>query len=203
MTYGTGLHLKKRIIKWLRQKSGKRLYKCFNSALQRKFYLCTVLPEIKLRGLSPNFHIHVSVNDLYIPAIVPPIFLQQKIGKPIAEKYKSLRETWILELGLRPRSFVSGNICFRFSLDKFLQFKCKILSIGIRTWKNNMKWWPIPWKSSATACRYRQRPTCHTEKKDYKAMSPKVKHSSRWVYFGHMYIVHLSGRPSSRLLFGR
>jgi hypothetical protein len=36
-----------------------------------------VLPEKKLRGLSPNFHIHVSVSDLYMPTIDPPIFLQQ------------------------------------------------------------------------------------------------------------------------------
>jgi hypothetical protein len=36
-----------------------------------------VLPEKKLRGLSPNFHIHVSVSDLYIPTIDPPIFLLQ------------------------------------------------------------------------------------------------------------------------------
>ncbi len=28
-----------------------------------------VLPEKKLRGLSPNFHIHVSVSDLYIPTL--------------------------------------------------------------------------------------------------------------------------------------
>jgi hypothetical protein len=36
-----------------------------------------VLPEKKLCGLSPNFHIHVSVSDLHIPTIGPPIFLQQ------------------------------------------------------------------------------------------------------------------------------
>ncbi len=36
-----------------------------------------VFPKKKLRGLSPNFHIHVSVSDLYIPPIGPPIFLQQ------------------------------------------------------------------------------------------------------------------------------
>jgi hypothetical protein len=34
-------------------------------------------PEMKLRGLVPNFHIHVSVSDLYIPTIGPPILLQQ------------------------------------------------------------------------------------------------------------------------------
>jgi hypothetical protein len=30
----------------------------------------------ELRGLSPNFHIHVSVSNLYIPRISPHIFLQ-------------------------------------------------------------------------------------------------------------------------------
>jgi hypothetical protein len=28
-----------------------------------------IFPEKELRGHSPNFHIHVSVSDLYIPAI--------------------------------------------------------------------------------------------------------------------------------------
>ncbi len=36
-----------------------------------------VFPEKKLRGLSPNFYIHVYVSDLYIPTIGPPIFLEQ------------------------------------------------------------------------------------------------------------------------------
>jgi hypothetical protein len=35
-----------------------------------------VLPEIKLRGLVPNFHFHISVSYLYIPRIGPPISLQ-------------------------------------------------------------------------------------------------------------------------------
>jgi hypothetical protein len=30
-----------------------------------------------LRGLSPNFYIHVAVSDLYIPGIGPHISLQQ------------------------------------------------------------------------------------------------------------------------------
>jgi hypothetical protein len=37
-----------------------------------------VLQGKKMLGLSPNFHIHVSVSNLYIPTIGPPIFLQQK-----------------------------------------------------------------------------------------------------------------------------
>ncbi len=36
-----------------------------------------VFPGMELRALSPNFHIHVSVNDLYIPTFGPPIVLQQ------------------------------------------------------------------------------------------------------------------------------
>ncbi len=36
-----------------------------------------VFPEKDLCGLSPSFNIHVSVNDLCIPRIGPPIFLQQ------------------------------------------------------------------------------------------------------------------------------
>ena len=36
-----------------------------------------VIQEKKLLGLSPNFHIHVSVSDLYIPMISLPLFLQQ------------------------------------------------------------------------------------------------------------------------------
>jgi hypothetical protein len=44
-------------------------------ALQRKSHLC--IPFLGIGGLSPNFHIHLSVSDLYIPRIGPHIFLQQ------------------------------------------------------------------------------------------------------------------------------
>jgi hypothetical protein len=37
-----------------------------------------VFPKRKLRGLSPNFYIHISVSDLSIPTIGLPIWLQQK-----------------------------------------------------------------------------------------------------------------------------
>ncbi len=36
-----------------------------------------VFPEKELLGLSPNFHILVSMSDLYIPTFGPPIFLPQ------------------------------------------------------------------------------------------------------------------------------
>jgi hypothetical protein len=51
-----------------------------------------IFPEKELRGHSPNFHIHVSVSDLYIPTIDLAIFLQEICG-PILGIYKSLRDT--------------------------------------------------------------------------------------------------------------
>jgi hypothetical protein len=39
-----------------------------------KEILVYIFPEKELRGLGPNFHIHVSVSDLYIPTIGPPFF---------------------------------------------------------------------------------------------------------------------------------
>ncbi len=36
-----------------------------------------LFPEKELRGLSPNFHIRMSVRDLYIPRMGPQIFLLQ------------------------------------------------------------------------------------------------------------------------------
>jgi hypothetical protein len=52
---------------------------CPKSGLHCKEILIYVFPEKELRGLSPSYHIYVSVNDLYvyIPTIGPPIFLQQ------------------------------------------------------------------------------------------------------------------------------
>ncbi len=48
-----------------------------------------VFPEKELRGLSPNFHIHVSVSDLYIPTFGPPIFLQQNKQTDQRNNYRS------------------------------------------------------------------------------------------------------------------
>jgi hypothetical protein len=39
-----------------------------------------IFPEKEYWGLSPNFHIHVSVTDLYIPAIGLPILLEEICG---------------------------------------------------------------------------------------------------------------------------
>ncbi len=68
----------------------------------------------ELRGLSPNFHIHVSVSDFCITRISPHISSSRK-GRPIVGIYNSLTDTWMWKLGLRPRYSFSGNICFHFS----------------------------------------------------------------------------------------
>jgi hypothetical protein len=45
---------------------------------------------MKLRGLVPNCHIHVSVSDLYIPTSGPPILLQLIMGIFIAHRYMNV-----------------------------------------------------------------------------------------------------------------
>ncbi len=63
-------------------------------ALQRQNAenLKQIFPEKEYRGLSPNFHIHVSVSELYIPMMGLP-FLLEEICRPILEIYKSLTVT--------------------------------------------------------------------------------------------------------------
>ncbi len=55
-----------------------------------------IFPEKELRGLNPNFHIHVSESDLYeyIPTIGLPILMQEHIwSDPENPVYKSLTVT--------------------------------------------------------------------------------------------------------------
>ncbi len=66
------------------------------------------------RGLSPNFHIHVSLSDLYSPRISLHIS-SSRTGRPIVGIYHSLTDTWMWKLGLRPQYSFSGKICFKFS----------------------------------------------------------------------------------------
>jgi hypothetical protein len=87
-------------------------------ALQQKIYIFLFW---ELRGLSPNFHIHVSVSDLYIPTFGPPIFLQQN-RQTDQRIYKSPTDTWMWKLGLWPRNSSPGNICFEFSV---FSLQCK------------------------------------------------------------------------------
>ncbi len=49
-------------------------------------------PEKEYRGLSPNFHIHLSVSELYISTMGLPFLLEEICG-PSLGIYKSLTET--------------------------------------------------------------------------------------------------------------
>jgi hypothetical protein len=51
-----------------------------------------IFPEKEYRSLSPNFHIHVSVSELYIPTMGLH-FLLEEICRPILGIYKSLTDT--------------------------------------------------------------------------------------------------------------
>ncbi len=52
----------------------------------------------ELRGLSPNFYIHVSVSNLYISRIGPHISSSRN-GSSIVGIYNSLTDTWMWKLG--------------------------------------------------------------------------------------------------------
>ncbi len=54
---------------------------CLHSILQRHKTKKSeqIFPEKELRGLSPNFNIHVSVSGFYIPTIGLPILLQENM----------------------------------------------------------------------------------------------------------------------------
>ncbi len=73
-------------------------YTClFCYTLQRKNAenLKQLFPEKEYRGPSPpNFHIHVSVSELYIPTMELPFLLEEICG-PILGLYKSLTDTWM------------------------------------------------------------------------------------------------------------
>ncbi len=84
-----------------------------DSTLQRKNAenLEQIFPEKEYRDLSPNFHIHVSVSELYIPRIELPFLLEEICG-PILGIYKSLTDTWMWKLGLRiPRKGIFKRNC--------------------------------------------------------------------------------------------
>ncbi len=62
----------------------------------------SVLRKKKLRGLSSNFHIHI-LRAIYIYSRSAHLFFCSRIGKP-----------FVGIQGLRPHSFISGNICLEF-----------------------------------------------------------------------------------------
>ncbi len=67
-----------------------------------------IFPGKEYRGLSPNFHIHVSVSELYIPTMGLPFLLEEICG-PILGIYKSLTDTNV-ELGAEAAQFPEKGI---------------------------------------------------------------------------------------------
>ncbi len=68
--------------------------RCCRTTLQRQNdeNFKQIFPEKEYRGLSPNFHFHVSVSELYIPTMGLPILLEE-ICILILGIYKSLKDT--------------------------------------------------------------------------------------------------------------
>ncbi len=69
-----------------------------------------IFPEKEYRGLSPNFHIHVSVSKLYIPTMELPFLLEEICG-PILGIYKSLTDTWMYRNWGWGRAISRKGIC--------------------------------------------------------------------------------------------
>jgi hypothetical protein len=69
-----------------------------------------IFPEKELRGLSPDFHIHMSVSELYITMIGLHILLQVHMWTdPRNIKFAHRHMTRLWKLGLRPRNSFSRN----------------------------------------------------------------------------------------------
>jgi len=96
------------------------------------------------RGPSPNIHIHVSLSDLYIPRISLHIS-SSRTGRPIVGIYNSLTDTWMWELGLRPRYSFSGNICFKFSAFYLCSVRMRLAATLVQF--ACMSWQPLPAQS--------------------------------------------------------
>ncbi len=62
-----------------------------------------IFPEKKYQGLSPNFHIHVFVSEIYIPTMGLPFLLEETCG-PILGIYKSLTDMSV-EIGAEAAQF--------------------------------------------------------------------------------------------------
>jgi hypothetical protein len=74
----------------------------------RKFE--TNIPRKGIARPQSQFHIHVSVSDLYIPVIGPPILLQENTRGPIPD-------IWMWKMGLKPCNSFSGNTLKGFSVQ--------------------------------------------------------------------------------------
>ncbi len=53
------------------------MYELYTLQRQNDENLKQIFPEKEYRGLSPNFHFHVSVSELYIPTMGLPVLLEE------------------------------------------------------------------------------------------------------------------------------
>ncbi len=70
-----------------------------------------IFPEKEYRGLSPNFHIHVSVNELYIPTMELPFLLEEICTDPgnISIAHRTMNVEIGAEAGQFPeKEYISG-----------------------------------------------------------------------------------------------
>jgi hypothetical protein len=70
---------------------------CFLHCKDNAVNLKQIFPEKEYRGNSPNFHIHESVSELYIPTMGLPFLLEEICG-PILGIYKSLTDHMNVEI---------------------------------------------------------------------------------------------------------
>ncbi len=158
------------------------------TALYRKFE--TIFPEMKLRRLAPNFYIYVSVSDLYNILMIGPHILLYCLCWPIVGIYKSLTYTWMWKLGTRPHSFISGNICFEFSV----QCICSVYIVHTLVWMCNIAF-PGPsivvsynhWIMSVCVCRT---PLLHHVLSIERVTRNIIVHKKKTQTMGTIYILH-------------
>ncbi len=87
-----------------RSQTKSNLFKKFLISPTNTENLKQIFPEKELGGYSPNCHIHVFVSDLYIPMIYC-ITVSAYSAAPILGIYKSLTDTWNVEIGTEAEQF--------------------------------------------------------------------------------------------------
>jgi hypothetical protein len=82
----------------------------------------SIFPKQNYNVLSPNSYTQgKSVRDLYIPGSVC-LFCCSQICEPILEIYKSLTDTWLWKLGMRPRN--SQKKKYKYGIFVAVQYYC-------------------------------------------------------------------------------
>ncbi len=108
----------------------------FLSALKRQNAenLKQIFPAKEYRGLSPNFHIHVSVSILYIPTMGLPFLLEEICG-PILQEYINRSQThecgnWGWGHAIPRKGIYKRNwLCSVFQTSTSLQYYLSLLII--------------------------------------------------------------------------